>query len=838
MRKVMRIGTRKSELALAQTRLFIEACKAAEPDFSYEIVEMSTTGDRILDKPLYEFSGKGMFVTVFEDALLSGEIDAAVHSGKDMPERMPEGLTVSAVLPRANPCDVLVTLRGRELAADAVIGTGSLRRKAQVRTLLGYRTKDLRGNVGTRLKKLKNGEVDGLILAAAGLERLGLLTKDGLQKDNEEFAFTVLDSDQFLPAAAQGIIVVESRKDSSFAKLFERIGDPETMRCFVAERTCLAHIGAGCQQPVAAYARYENGLLLMDAAYWERETMLRFAEAAQPDHAEHLVERLAEKIITGREKLVRDGCIKTEKTEAIRSETIKEAVKETKQKTAGHVYLVGAGPGAGDLITIRGRKLLRTCDVVIYDRLSGEELLSEVKPGCECIYAGKQSGSHSMKQEEISRMLIRKAREGKTVVRLKGGDPFVFGRGGEEAEALLQAGIAFTVVPGVTSAVAAAELSGIPVTHREMSRSFHVITAHTSQREPQAIRAYLKTQIMSLKDAEGTLVFLMGLSSLEMICELLIESGRPPSLPAAVIGSSSRFCEATVRGTLSDLAEKTHERKVESPAVIVVGACAALSLKTQQELPLCGVRIGLTGTREFVKKLGAQLRRAGAETLFVQELLIDPVPVQDVYFEKLSSYTWLAFTSANGVRLFFEQIMRRKTDLRTFSGVKFAAVGRGTAQALAQKGIFADFVPESYTVSALAEGLQKRLVPGRDSVLLYQAKEGNPVLLETLAGAGISVTRLDAYACRAKMLCAKEELSTLSYLTFASGCGVKAFTNVYPHIFEEDQMRGIKAAAIGPQTAQALLEAGCAECLTAETFTAQGLAEAVIRDRKERWNQE
>ena len=808
MRKVMRIGTRKSELALAQTRLFIEVCKAAEPGFSYEIVEMSTTGDRILDKPLYEFAGKGMFVTVFEDALLSGTIDAAVHSGKDMPERIPEGLAVSAVLPRANPCDVLVTLRGRELAADAVIGTGSLRRKQQVRTQLGYRTKNLRGNVGTRLQKLKDGEIDGLILAAAGLERLGLLTKDG--GIPEEFNFTLLDTDRFLPAAAQGIIAVESKEDSPFAELLKRINDPETMRCFLAERTYLARIGAGCQQPVAAYARYEKELLLMDAAYWERETMLRFTEAAQPCDAEKLAERLAENMINAREKL----------------------------KKTGHVYLVGAGPGAGDLITVRGRRLLRTCDVVIYDRLSGEELLSEVRRDCECIYAGKQAGSHSMKQDEISRMLICKAREGKTVVRLKGGDPFVFGRGGEEAESLLQAGIPFTVVPGVTSAVAAAELSGIPVTHREMSRSFHVITARTSQREPEEIRAYLRKQIMSLQDAEGTLVFLMGLSSLETICELLIESGRPPSLPAAVVGGSSRFCETTVRGTLADLAKKTRSRSVESPAVIIVGACAALSLKTERELPLHGVRVGLTGTREIMKKISGHLRSAGAETLFVQELLICPLPGQDFYFENLSSYTWLAFTSANGVRLFFEQMMQRKIDFRALGGLKFAAVGSGTEQELAQRGILADFVPESYTVAALAEGLRERLVPGKDSVFLYQAKEGSPVLEETLAAAGISVTRADAYESRAKKLCGEEELSTLSYLTFASGSGVREFANAYPHAFADGRMRGTAAAAIGPQTARALSEAGCGKCLTAETFTAQGLAEAVIRDRKERWDQE
>ena len=809
MHKVMRIGTRKSELALAQTELFIEACRAVEPDFSYEIVEMSTTGDQILERPLYEFSGKGMFVTAFEDALLADMIDVAVHSGKDMPEEIPEELTVAAVLPRANPCDVLVTLSGKELPKDAVIGTGSLRRQVQIQTLLGCRTVNLRGNVGTRLRKLQNGEVDGLILAAAGLERLGILPKDG--GEAEGFLFRRLDTDEFLPAAAQGIIAVESRKGGPFEALLTQINDPETMRCFLAERVYLARIGAGCQQPTAAYARFRDGQVYMDAAYWEKGKRIYFSDQAAPEMAQQLAEHLAE-------------CVMAE--------------RKGEKNVAGHVYLVGAGPGAGELITVRGLELLRTCDAVIYDRLSGGELLSEVSCDCECIYAGKKAGSHSMKQEEINRMLVRKAQEGKQVVRLKGGDPFVFGRGGEEAECLLEAGIPFTVVPGVTSSVAAAELAGIPVTHREMSRSFHVITAHTTQKAPEEIRSYLSGQIMSLRDTEGTLVFLMGLSSLEIICELLLESGRSPQLPAAVIGSSSQFCETVVRGTLADLAAKTRESHVESPAVIVVGPCAALSLRAEGRLPLQGVRVGLTGTRAIVEKIGKILRREGAETLFVQEMLIDPLPGQDVYFKNLSSYTWLAFTSANGVRLFFEQMHHRKLDVRILSHLKIAAVGSGTAQMLEQYGILADLIPRSYTVAALAEGLLHCLVPERDRILLYQAKEGNPILQEELSEAGIAVTQAEAYECRARMLCDKEELRTLSYLTFASSSGVRAFADEYPYIFSESEMHQVKAAAIGSQTARALADAGCRNYLTAECFTAQGLADVIIQDGKERWSRE
>jgi uroporphyrinogen III methyltransferase/synthase len=215
-------------------------------------------------------------------------------------------------------------------------------------------------------------------------------------------------------------------------------------------------------------------------------------------------------------------------------------------------------------------ELLRSCDTVIYDRLSGV-LSEEVGPDCEKIYAGKRAGHHSISQEEINALLLEKAREGKRVVRLKGGDPFVFGRGGEEAEFLLQHQIPFTVVPGVTSAVAVPEMAGIPVTHREMSRSFHVITAHTAEQDREKIKCYLREQIESLGKAEGTFIFLMGLQYVEMICELLIESGRPPKLPAALISNGTRYREKVIRGTLADIGARIRAENPPSPAVFLAG---------------------------------------------------------------------------------------------------------------------------------------------------------------------------------------------------------------------------------------------------------------------------
>ena len=263
--RVMRVGTRGSRLAMAQTQLFIEACKRITKEtVRYELVPMRTEGDIHLDRPLYELDGKGMFISAFEEALLEGKIDVAVHSAKDMDTTLAEGLTIAAALPRANPADVLVTLRGTALTENSVIGTGSLRRRVQLKEQFGYQTKAIRGNVDTRLDKLKRGEVDGLVLAAAGLERLG-----AIREQQEEFTFEYLDVHTFLPAPAQGIIVAESRKGGPFERLFSRVNDAETMECLLMERQFLRETGADCKQPVAAYAFRQDGELRLEAALWE-----------------------------------------------------------------------------------------------------------------------------------------------------------------------------------------------------------------------------------------------------------------------------------------------------------------------------------------------------------------------------------------------------------------------------------------------------------------------------------------------------------------------------------------------------------------------------------------
>lgn len=316
----------------------------------------------------------------------------------------------------------------------------------------------------------------------------------------------------------------------------------------------------------------------------------------------------------------------------------------------GCVYLVGAGPGDPGLMTLKGRELLSLCDVVVYDHLASERFLDWVPENCRKIYVGKQAGHHSMKQEEINGILVELALSGRTVVRLKGGDPFVFGRGGEEVLALEKHGIPYETVPGVTSAVAVPESAGIPVTHRAVSRSFHVITGHT-----QAGTECLPPDFGVYGTLPGTLVFLMGLGQLPKIVQQLIDSGKSPDTPAAVIENGTLPGERVIRAPLAQISSRVREAGLGTPAVIVVGDTAAYEMKYRTEGPLAGKRVGITGTEQFAGKLAAALSEQGAQVSWLINMKvedhIDEAPMQTAY-RNLSDYTWLVFTSANGVRLF------------------------------------------------------------------------------------------------------------------------------------------------------------------------------------------
>ena len=503
------------------------------------------------------------------------------------------------------------------------------------------------------------------------------------------------------------------------------------------------------------------------------------------------------------------------------------------QKSKGMVYLVGAGPGDPGLLTLKGRQILSRAEVLVYDRLASPEFLSEVPESCEKIYVGKEPGRHSKKQEEISRILTDQALEGKLVVRLKGGDPFVFGRGGEEILELQRYGIPYEVVPGVTSAIAAPESAGIPVTHRGTAQSFHVITGHTAVKNSGSDT--LTDGFAEYAKLPGTLVFLMGLSNLELIVERLLENGKAPDTPAAVITDGTLPEVRSVRAGLRELPEAVKNAGLASPGVIVIGEAAALHMECREKLPLSGVTAGVTGTDDFAEKLSGALSMEGAHVFRAGISRVEPCGRDALLkiFDEIGSFSWIVFTSRNGVRLFFEAMKERRKDLRTLSGTRFAVVGSGTEDFLSRYGIFADYKPEEYTTDSLAEGLLKLTGP-HDRILIPRAVQGSHGLTEKLSEAGIAYLDLPVYDIKTED---GPELSSrmsrkIDYIAFGSGSGVRGFFKENAEAKRELFNRGTCPVCIGKATAKVLGEYGSFRTLEAETFTADGIVRAIMEDRK------
>lgn len=501
------------------------------------------------------------------------------------------------------------------------------------------------------------------------------------------------------------------------------------------------------------------------------------------------------------------------------------------------VYLVGAGPGDSGLITCRGKELLEQCDAVIYDRLGTNELLEFLPETCERIYVGKQPGAHSKTQEEINEILIIAAKKYSCVVRLKGGDPFVFGRGGEEVLALQQAEIPFQLVPGVTSAIAVPELLGIPVTHRAVSRGFHVFTGHTKGDEKQDY-SYIHKE-------EGTSIFLMGLRHLEKIVGRLFCEGVPEETPAAVISKGTLPGEAIVRGSLSDIVDKVKEAKLESPAIILVGENAGYHFYSRQMGPLYRKKIGVIGTSALRENIRCQLVDEGACVYSLCNMKVkktDAYPELEKEFEQIEQYTWICFTSQNSVRLFFEAVREYHFDMRKLSHIRFAVLGSGTGNALAREGFQADYMPEEYTTKALAEGMVELLKQeGAENPKLFipRALQGSEEFVNILKEHQIAFKILPIYDVIGKRTDNWKYLYDFDSILFASASGVMAFFKELgiEHIKMWDQKRQkahIKIATIGHITARTLKKYG----VTVDVIPAQCDVPGLIQALKQSYLQD
>jgi uroporphyrinogen III methyltransferase/synthase len=500
----------------------------------------------------------------------------------------------------------------------------------------------------------------------------------------------------------------------------------------------------------------------------------------------------------------------------------------------GKVYLVGAGPGDPGLFTLKGKRCLEEADVVVYDHLANPRLLRYAKPEAELIHVGKQAGQHTLPQEEIGRLLVARAGEGKVVVRLKGGDPFVFGRGGEEAEDLAAADIPFEVVPGVTSAVAAPAYAGIPLTHRDFTSTVAFITGHEDPTKEETGIAWDK-----IATGIGTLVFFMGVGQLPEIVAKLTRHGRSPSTPAAVIRWGTRAEQEVVTGTLADLAEKSLGMK--PPALIVVGEVVALREKLRwfETLPLAGKRILITRAREQSSSFAQVLEAAGAEVVEFPTISFAPpenwAPL-DAAIGRLRQYQLAIFTSANGVRFFWERLQKAGRDIRDLYGMTVCAIGPATAAALQSLGVRADIVPTEFKAEALVEAVAAAV--GAEGlrgsrVLLARAAEAREVIPEELTRRGAQVDVVPAYrtvksARDPEGLRAMLRDGKIHAVTFTSSSTVTHFLDLMNEGTME-LLNGVTVASIGPITAETAARHGIVSHIMPENYTIPALAEALIR---------
>jgi uroporphyrinogen III methyltransferase / synthase len=480
------------------------------------------------------------------------------------------------------------------------------------------------------------------------------------------------------------------------------------------------------------------------------------------------------------------------------------------------VYLVGAGPGDPGLLTVRGAELLAHADVVVYDRLAPRALLDLARPSAQLLAAGKAPGQVEMTQDEINAALVEHGAAGRTVVRLKGGDPFVFGRGGEEAEALRAAGIPFEVVPGITSAIAAPAYAGIPVTHRGRSTHVTVVTGHEDPGKGHA-----DVDWDALGRAGGTLVILMGAGRIGDIAKRLVDGGRAADTPVAAVRNGTRPDQQTVRATLATIADAD----VKAPAAIVVGDVAALDLAWFEKRPLFGRSVVVTRAREQASELRSRLEALGAEVLELPAIAIEPI---EFALPPLHHYAWLVFTSANGVEAFFARgLAPAGLDVRALYGVRVAAIGPGTADALTVHGVNADLVPERFVAESLLEGFPAPGAPG-ERVLVARAETARDVLPRGLQGKGHEVDVLAVYRTVPvepdAVMVARVRRGDVDAITFTSSSTVENFCAAVGTLPQSEPL----VISIGPITSKTAAERGLRVDAEADPHTIDGVVAALV----------
>jgi len=499
----------------------------------------------------------------------------------------------------------------------------------------------------------------------------------------------------------------------------------------------------------------------------------------------------------------------------------------------GMVCLAGTGPGDPGLVTVKTLDLIRRAEVIVYDHLASPKLLSEAPASAEMIYVGKEASRHTLPQEKINDLLVERAKAGKLVVRLKGGDPFIFGRGGEEAEHLAAHKVPFEVVPGITSAIAVPAYAGIPLTHRDFTPAVAFITGHERPEKEESTIPWRE-----LATGPGTLVFLMGVKNIPFICSTLMEFGRPAETPAAVIRWGTLNTQRTITGTLEDIPRRVEEAGLKPPAIIVVGEVVRLRerLNWFEGRPLFGRRIVVTRSRAQASQLVDLLEGLGAEVFEYPTIhlkTIQPNPGLEKVIRSLHTFDWAIFTSVNGVECFFDHLDALGLDARALGGMAIGAIGPATAEGLRKRGIRPDFIPDDYRAEGIVEGLTDKGIKGK-SVLIPRAAQAREILPRQLEEAGAQVSEVPVYETLPDPDADTDKLITLlkkgeiSMVTFTSSSTVSNFfENLEGRIGMEDLGR-VAMACIGPVTEETLVKKGFTARVVSERYTIPDLVDAIL----------
>lgn len=498
----------------------------------------------------------------------------------------------------------------------------------------------------------------------------------------------------------------------------------------------------------------------------------------------------------------------------------------------GKVYIIGAGPGDPGLITVKAIERIKEADVVVYDYLANKKFLEYAKKGAEISYVGKIGGAHTLPQEGINELLVKKAKEGKVVARLKGGDPFIFGRGGEEAEALAESDISFEVVPGVTSAIAAPAYAGIPLTHRDFTSTVAFITGHEDPTKDESDIAWDK-----ISTGVGTLVFLMGVKNLTQNIQKLIENGRDPKTPVALIRWGTTPEQETLIGRLDDIVERAKERALKPPVVMVVGDVVSLKDKLNwfEGRPLSGKRVIVTRAREQASEFSDLLEGSGAEVIEFPTIEIAPPRSWrelDNAIKRVSRYDWIIFTSVNGVRYLVERLRRLGKDIRELKGVKVCAIGPRTAEAIESLGINVDLTPKEYRGEAIIEGLGRRRIKGK-RFLIPRALKAREILPEEIKRLGGKVDVVTAYRTvkpgeKTEAIRQLLKEGKIDVVTFTSSSTVTNFVGMFEKGEIPCLLNGIVVACIGPITRDTASRFGIKTSIMPEKYTIPALTEAIV----------